>query len=244
VHGIPSRPTRRKIKKRSQRFSLNARRRREIECHAKHVRPSDLSRWLIAWVWHNPTAKDQKWSLMECARRLGWKTMQEADALELLDEADRIHGHMRADALGRYLGISYAARQELDIRTIGACDVTKRTRALMRKRKKQKVSAERRLASGAQPRSKSLSATKPWQALNMSRTTWYERRRTNSYPIVLRNRGHESVRVESQQEGLSRGLRPEEERGLPSSQTATIVAVYQSMPVNWRLMALGLPLAA
>jgi hypothetical protein len=246
VHGIPSRPTRRKIKKRSQRFSLNARRRREIEWHAKHVRPNDLSKWLIAWIWHNTAAKDQKWSLMECARRLGWKTIQECDALELLERADRLRGLMKADALGGYLQVSYAARQELGIRTIGAYDVNKRTRTLLRKRKKRAAMAAKRRANGARPHSESLSATQPWRALNVSRSTWYERRWTNSYPIALRNVGHESVRVESQQEDFRARLRLEGKKEDFRLATAITVAVhecvlpFQKLPVELRVMALGL----
>jgi hypothetical protein len=43
-------------------FDLNQRRRIEIERHAIHIgaaETEDLCRWLIAWVWHNPGAKDQ-----------------------------------------------------------------------------------------------------------------------------------------------------------------------------------------
>jgi hypothetical protein len=238
--------TRRNIKKRSQRFSLNVRRRREIEWHAKYVRPNDLSKWLIAWSWHNTAAKDQKWSLMECARRLGWKTMQECDALELLERADGLRGQMKADALGRYLQVSYAARQELGIRTIGAYDVNKRTRTLLRKRKKRAAMAAKRRANGARPHSESLSATQPWRALNVSRSTWYERRRTDSYPIVLRNVGHESVRVESQQEDIRARLRLEGKKEDFRLATAITVAAhecvlpFQKLPVELRVMALGL----
>jgi len=177
--------------------------------------------------------------------------MQKADAVEILDTAAETRGLMRADALGRYLRLSYAARKELGIYTIGAHDVTKRTRTLMRKRNKRSREAARRRATGATPHSESLSATKPWKALGVSRRTWYRHRSgtvgTDSCPLVLRMEGTElcqqrSARGESVR-GLPRGLRPKEERGHPSSQTATIVAVYQSMPAEWRLMTLGLPLA-
>ena len=55
-------------------FDLNWRRRIEIERHAIHVgaaETEDLSRWLIAWTWHNPGAKDQVGAVIECARRIG-----------------------------------------------------------------------------------------------------------------------------------------------------------------------------
>src|SRR5262249_36626913 len=124
----------------------------------------------------------------------------------------------------------------------------------LRKRKKRRREAVRRRANGARPHSESLSATKPWEALGMSRRTWYRRRSgtvgTDSCPVDSIHRRARScannvVPVESQQErGLSRGLRPKEGRGHPCSHTATIIRVYESMPVAWRLLALGLPLAA
>ena len=42
----------------------------------------DFSRWLIAWVQHNPSAKDQTWSLMECAKNMGGK-ITEAQASDI-----------------------------------------------------------------------------------------------------------------------------------------------------------------
>jgi hypothetical protein len=67
VHGAAPRTLR-------QAFDLNRRRRIEIERHANHVgaaETEDLSRWLVAWIWHNPRAKDQVGAVIECARRMG-----------------------------------------------------------------------------------------------------------------------------------------------------------------------------
>jgi hypothetical protein len=63
-------------RRRQQNFCFAAKRRREIVLHARHVDAAgteDFSRWLIAWIWHNPSAKDQIWSLMECAKNMGGK---------------------------------------------------------------------------------------------------------------------------------------------------------------------------
>jgi hypothetical protein len=52
-------------RRRQQNFCFAAKRRREIVLHARHVEAAeteDFSRWLIAWLWHNPGAKDQIWS--------------------------------------------------------------------------------------------------------------------------------------------------------------------------------------
>ncbi len=89
----------------------------------------------------------------------------------------------KADALARRLGLTYAARQRLLIRTIGACDVSKRGRAELAKRRKRKrerarIAAKRR-AAGAVPReeflARSLTRAQPWVDSGVSRRTWYRR---------------------------------------------------------------------
>jgi hypothetical protein len=75
---------------RRKHFDRAVRRRREIEAHARHVGAADtddLSRWLIAWVWHNSQSKDQINAVRECARRMGRKGMSPAEALEIIEEA-------------------------------------------------------------------------------------------------------------------------------------------------------------
>jgi hypothetical protein len=151
---------------------------------------------------------------------------------------------MKADPLGKYLGINYATRHQLGIRTIGARDVTKRARTLLRKRKDKATKAAKRRANGARPHSESRTATKPWRALGMSRRTWYRRRRgtvgTDSSTIDLRISATDLCHVESQRGDFRAGLRPEERKEDFRLATATIVAAYESMPVHFRLKALGL----
>ena len=112
-------------------FDRAARRRREIEWHAKDVGAADsedLSHWLIAWIWHNPRAKDQTGSVMECARRIGRKGFTAAQAIAVIKEASRTRRHLSADNLARYLGVTYAVRQRLGLTTIGSNNVGKRAR--------------------------------------------------------------------------------------------------------------------
>jgi hypothetical protein len=87
---------------RRKHFDRTVRRRREIEAHARHVGAADtddLSRWLIAWVWHNWQSKDQINALIECARRMGRKGMPPAEASEIIEEASitraRNHHHRK-----------------------------------------------------------------------------------------------------------------------------------------------------
>jgi hypothetical protein len=158
-------------------FDFLAKRRREIRLHARHVgaaETDDFNRWLIAWVWHNPNAKDQIWSLMECAKSMGGK-ITEAEASAITEEASITRRHMTADNLARFLGVTYKQRQQIGLTTIGSVDVGKRTRKELRKRRNRIAQERRRRALGVRPHSESLSATKPWEAMNISRRTWERR---------------------------------------------------------------------
>jgi hypothetical protein len=176
----------------SSNFDLAAKRRREIVFHARYVgaaQTDDFSRWLIAWVWHNRKAKDQVWSVMECAKNMGGK-ITEAEAAAITDEASITRKHLSADNLARFLGITYQQRQTLGLTTIGSVNVKRRARQEMRKRQNRIAHERRRRQRGMRPWDQSSSRTRPWEAEGMSRRTW-ERRRNKardakvSAPIFL-----------------------------------------------------------
>src|SRR5262245_52364553 len=103
------------LKRQRKSFDFTAKRRREIVLHARHVGAMDTedrSRWLVAWVWHNRKAKDQIWSVMEAAKRMGGK-ITEAEASSVTEEASICRKHLTADNLARFLGVTYAQRQHL-----------------------------------------------------------------------------------------------------------------------------------
>jgi hypothetical protein len=108
-------------------FDISAKRRREIERLAIHVGAADtddLATYLIAWVWHNPKAKDPAGSVMECARRIGRKGMSPIEAEGIIVEANGTRRRRSADNLARWLGLTWIQRQRLHIDTIGAIDGT------------------------------------------------------------------------------------------------------------------------
>jgi cytosine/adenosine deaminase-related metal-dependent hydrolase len=171
-------------RRRHSNFDVAAKRRREIVLHGRHVgaaETEDFSQWLIAWHWHNSKARDPIWSLMEAAKKMGGK-ITEAEASAITKEASitRKHHHLSADNLARFLGVTYAQRQALRLTTIGSVNVGKRARTVLRKRRACLREERRRRATGAIPRAeyeaKSLSATKPWKELGISRRTWERRR--------------------------------------------------------------------
>ena len=154
--------------------------RREIERHGRHqggADSDDLPRWLIAWVWFNPQAKDQIGAVMECARRVGRERFTPADAEAVLEEAASTPKQMKADELAKWLGVTYVERQKLGLTRIGAKDVGKRSRTILRKLRHRRAKERKRRERGTRPRSEyeanSLSKTKPWEQLGLSRARWY-----------------------------------------------------------------------
>jgi hypothetical protein len=85
------------------------------------------------------------------------------------------------DELGKRLRVSYADRRRLKLRTIGAYDVNRKSRKKLQraeKRRRDRLDAEkRRRANGAMPRAQyeanSLSKTKPWERMGISRAKYY-----------------------------------------------------------------------
>src|SRR5262249_22708122 len=169
-------------RRRNRNFDFAAKRRREIVLHARHVgaaQTADFSRWLLMLALHNPGARDQAYYLMRTAERMGGQ-ITEAEAIAIADEADDIPHCWSADRVAKYLGVTYAQRQALGLTTIGSIDIGRRSRTVLRKRRACLREERRRRATGAIPRAeyeaKSLSATKPWKELGISRRTWERRR--------------------------------------------------------------------
>src|SRR5215831_1852053 len=195
-------------RRRHSNFDFCAKRRREIVLHARHVgaaQTDDFDRWLIAWVWHNCKAKDQIWSVMECAKNMGGK-VTEAEASAITKEASITRKHLTADNLARFLGVTYEQRQALRLTTIGSVNVGKRARKELRKRKDRFYQKRRRRERGARPQSESLSQTQPWSELGMSRRTWERRRNkardaTSSAAIFL-----STLPTDLRQQGWRQGL--------------------------------------
>jgi hypothetical protein len=109
------------------------------------------------------------------------------------DQATEIVRHARAgspkliadDVVGNSLRLCYADRDRLKIRTIGSVDADRATRkklakARRRERNRQRA-AQKRRANGATPRAvyeaNSLSKTKPWEEMGISRPSYYRRQK-------------------------------------------------------------------
>jgi hypothetical protein len=220
-------------RRRKHNRDLNPIRRREIIRHAVHIgahETEDVSRWLIAWHWHNRKAKDPIWSLVEAAKRMGG-SITEAEASAITEEASITRKHLTADNLARFLGVTYAQRQALRLKTIGSLDVKKGARKVLRKRKDRLYQAAKRRAAGARPQSESLSATQPWKEEGMSRPAWYRRNKarrdseTTSSAVSLIGNADRPVLPETGMEASERCVAPkQEDLRLESADGASLTA--------------------
>lgn len=104
-----------------------------------------------------------------------WMSRTEAQALTAKVIAKPIR--WRADKLGKRLNLVEVDRTRLRITTIGAVDVDKAGRQARRKERARLRDEQRRRSAGATSRAeyeaKSISKARPWEALGMSRRTWY-----------------------------------------------------------------------
>jgi hypothetical protein len=87
----------------------------------------------------------------------------------------------KADTVAARLGITAATRTLLGLRTIGAIDQSAADRAEVRRLRKLLDKQQQRQAAGARSRfqyeTQSVQQQQPWQALGISRRTWYRRSR-------------------------------------------------------------------
>jgi hypothetical protein len=247
VRHVPA-PRRRRNKK--TQFRLDHIRRREIERLARHVGAADtedLDQYLIIWARHNRQSNDPIWAIRNAALRMGRPNLTDAEASAINQEAAAFYKAMTADDVARELGVTWALRQTLSLKTIGAVNMLKEARKEIRRVRDKVAKEKKRRAAGVQPRAKyeaySLSATQPWRELGMSRRTWYRRNKqrtgggtTSSATLLL-----------IADEGLA-SARPDSSVFLSSSTCSVVLAdgepgaadVHASLPLELRLYVLGL----
>lgn len=114
-----------------------------------------------------------------CRKWAPW--VREAELIDILAQASRRRRMMTADGVAGLLAVTWEHRTRLNLKTFGACDISKEERAkVARERKRERdrgKKAEARKARGCKDRESyeaaSLSAVKPWKTFGMSRATWY-----------------------------------------------------------------------
>jgi len=229
-----------------RRFCPAAKRRREIVKHALYVGAADtedFDRWLISWAQHNPRSKDPIGALMMAAERMG-RPISEAYAETILDEAKRGRRYHKANSVGRLLGVTYAVRQRLRLTTIGCIDVSKRGRKHLRKVRDKIKKRNSRRAAGVRSRAEyeANSIVAQARAEGVSRMTLYRRKRAEQA------KNSPDVTGVSTAFFLSPADRPVtwRESGPPERDTSCpstmVVDRYETLPLELRWMALGLPM--
>jgi hypothetical protein len=121
--------------------------------------------------------------------RAPWLT--DADRDDIFEEIARFPRMWKAQALGKQLNLSESDRTRLKIKTIGSVDVTAAQRKRLRKFKDRMRKHAQRRAAGAQTRHQwladnSVSRDKPWDALGISRRTWYRRQKVGTGPSAIK----------------------------------------------------------
>lgn len=93
-----------------------------------------------------------------------------------------------ADKLAWKFKVTAEQRTRLGLRTIGAIDQTKEQRAEAAKERHRVRLRARRRAKGAKPRAEyeaaAISNSKPWEAIGISRRTWYRRQRGTTATVI------------------------------------------------------------
>lgn len=186
-------------RRKSAPYDPNNRRIRELSKLAKERYPDGCGdyvlpdtpvgqRLAVALITHLACAGPRKsrWLSNFCAARVPWLDPDEIDVTQLHPD--------RAQELGNLLQLTAAVRDELHITTIAPCDQTPEQRAALRKERKRLRDRERRRAQRQAARrmtraaylaANSVSKTKPWLALGISRATWFRRRETSASPTCL-----------------------------------------------------------
>ena len=132
----------------------------------------DLKILLHHYALNNPLATARIIKL-----RAPW--MNESAAASLLEQIEAFPQKWRSDTLGRKLNLTGAEWRTLRLRTIAPVDMTRQERVVFSQALARQRRQTRRRAQGKKPRGEylatSLSRTKPWLVLNISRSTWYRR---------------------------------------------------------------------
>jgi hypothetical protein len=131
----------------------------------------------------DPLTRIRHW-LSRCAPWLG-----ESEGERLATKATARPAKWKADTLAKRLNLTFAERSRLEIRTIGAVDVDQKQRKAVRRVQDKKAKEAKRRAAGAIPHAQSISQTKPWLALGISRSKWYHDQQKAREVVVSRDSG-------------------------------------------------------
>jgi hypothetical protein len=188
---LKEKPTRKRARRQDWKFSIETLRLREIEAVIRHRHGNGIP---------DPTGSDDVDTCLAYLRAVAltpgvqdvvswcdvWAPWADPVTRQQIAALGVGRGRMlKADSVAKMLGVTFAERTELGLKTIGACDMSaeKRKRAAVEKKRERDRNRQetKRKADGRQDRTSyeaaSLSRQKPWEQENMSRAKWYRLRR-------------------------------------------------------------------
>jgi hypothetical protein len=103
--------------------------------------------------------------------------MDDDDSLDIMIKKIGLGRKRGADDIARRLGVDYQMRTLLDLRTIGACDMSKAARAKIQRQKEAADKRWKRAKAGAKPQAQSERRRKPWELRGISESTYRREKR-------------------------------------------------------------------
>jgi hypothetical protein len=106
--------------------------------------------------------------------------LDDDDSLDILIKGIGKGRKRGADQIARALGVTYEMRTFLDLRTIGACDMSKKQRDAIQRQKEAADKRWKREQAGAKPQAESARRNKPWELDGVSESTCYRREKRDA----------------------------------------------------------------
>jgi hypothetical protein len=163
----------------------------------------------IAQTYGNPDEHIAAWAALWAP----W--LREVDLANMIHKVKTYPRKWKADTLAWELGLRMETRTRLGITTIGAIDCNKEQREEVQRQAGKERERARRRKAGAIPRQQyedaSAASTKPWEALGMSRSSWYAKgkpmpRQDQTGPSTAESQPHPDV-SKSSKSNLDRSVR-------------------------------------
>jgi hypothetical protein len=232
----------------------------------------DRDVFLRLWAWSNPYSRDPALDLRDFGHRLGAR-LSDAEVAATIRYVEGKRRKFSAKTFGKHLRLSKSEWLVLRPTTFVPFDCTPRELDRLRRDIRVERKRQRRRQDGAKPRAEylaanTLSRSKPWEAIGMSRRTWYRRRkrpaanvaqvrdmhltdsagdtrvptRTRKAPQVMKDETTSIHTIPSSPGGQTPTVRVRtaEDAFAGAGPALDAAAVYGALPLELRLMALGL----
>lgn len=148
------------------------------------------------------------------------------DSLDVMVKEIGTGRRIKAEPLGRAIGLTYQARVALDITTIGCLDVTPARRKEITAQKRAADKRWNREKDGAKPQAQSERQTKPWIALGICKRTYQTRKKAmaemvQTDPVAPKRPDHDEVITGAAIDGANKPSAREVSEKAPAVEAST-----------------------